>query len=276
MKKPSYTTTDVFNKCISRVRKRSLKKKFNDVLPYIEDAAVKYEVMAENQELHLFSDDLCNNHDVTIKEMETIYTERMVDKASAGRGIYDEIMSLSINWTCPACGQRKVSSLDHYLPKAFYPSLVVTPFNLIPSCDQCNKKKLDRVPESVEESTLHPYYDEIGNDRFLFSRVIKSTPPVIDFYIKPPETWDEIKAKRVQFHFETFELNFLYRVHAVDEIMGQIEYWNDLSKSELSEELSKQARSRSKFQANSWQTAFYEGMSKSPWFCDKGFNQFLI
>lgn len=183
-------------------------------------------------------------------------------------------MNASTNWTCPICGQRKVSSLDHFLPKSMYPSLVVTPINLIPACDQCNKKKLDAAPISNEQTTLHPYFDDLGDERFLFAKVIHSIPPIINFYIDSPINWSKEKARRVEYHFETFELNLLYSVHAVDEILGQVYYWNELIEEDLRDELSKQAVSRAKHHPNSWQTAFYESMAQSEWFCKGGFHDF--
>lgn len=62
---------------------------------------------------------------------------------------------------CPACGELgRPNTLDHYLPKGKYPHFCVTPANLFPMCDACQKAKLEKTG-SVNEPRffLHPYFD---------------------------------------------------------------------------------------------------------------------
>ncbi|RXY99171.1 hypothetical protein DMO16_05545 [Fictibacillus sp. S7] len=70
--------------------------------------------------------------------------------------------------------------------------------------------------------------------------------------------------------------NLLYSMHAIDEIVGQADYWKQLNKKELKNQLALQAeRSRRKVQPNSWQTALYEGTSQDDWFCSEGYKKFV-
>ncbi len=272
---PEFTAADVFSTCISKVRNKDLKTRFQAILPHITSAEEKYRKLATDSKLYTFKDDLCSKTNVTLEEMKAVYTQRMANSGGPGYETYNALKRGTFNRTCPICGQRKVSTLDHFLPKALYPSVVVTPINLVPACPECNKIKLDDDPESSEEETLHPYFDDLGRDRFLFAEIIKDNPPVVNFYIQPPVAWNKVLTEKVKNHFNCFDLNILYSLHAVDEIVGQAEYWTQLSKNELKEQLAFQAESRKKAHPNSWQTAFYEGASQDDWFCTKGYKEFI-
>ncbi|MEN8698426.1 HNH endonuclease [Bacillus infantis] len=275
IKQPEFTAADVFSTCISKVRNKDLKKRFQAVIPYITIAEEEYRKLATKSKLYTFRDELCLNHNVTIEEMKAVYTQRMANSRGPGYETYSILKRGTFNRTCPICGQRKVSTLDHYLPKAFYPSVVVTPINLIPACSDCNKSKLDDNPQTSEEETLHPYFDDLGSSRFLFAEIIKDDPPVVNFFIHSPVSWSKVLTEKVKNHFNSFELNLLYSIHAIDEIVGQADYWKQLNSIDLKNQLALQAKSRRKVQPNSWQTAFYEGASQDDWFCNEGYKKFI-
>jgi 5-methylcytosine-specific restriction endonuclease McrA len=272
---PEFSAAEVFSTCISKVRNKDLKKRFQAVIPYITSAEEKYRKLATESKLYTFRDELCSNTNVTLEEMKAVYTQRMANSGGPGYETYNALKRGTINRTCPICGQRKVSTLDHYLPKTSYPSVVVTPINLIPACSDCNKIKLDDDPQTSEEETLHPYFDDLGSDRFLFAEIIKDNPPVVNFYIHPPVEWDKVLTEKVKNHFDSFKLNLLYSIHAIDEIVGQAEYWKQLNTEDLKDQLALQAESRRKAHPNSWQTAFYEGASQDDWFCSEGYKKFI-
>lgn len=273
--KPSFSLNEIFSSCIVEIKSKDLKLRLKECLDDMIIAEQEFEKLAKISCLFTFEDNLCDIRRVSKKEMKNVYSNQMVPKNKPGRNIYDKILSAPFNRTCPICGQRKVSQLDHFLPKTFYPSFVITPINLIPSCAECNKKKLDKLPVSSETETLHPYFDNLGAERFLFSSITNTTIGIINFEIIPPKSWSELTSLRVKNHFESFDLNLLYSIHAIDDIIGQADYWIDLDEESLKDELKKQAKSRIKSNPNSWQSAFYEGMSESVWFCQGGYKFFL-
>ncbi|MFS0873950.1 HNH endonuclease [Paenibacillus xylanilyticus] len=275
LNRPEVQVEDVYSTCVRQIRNKQLRRRLEDCLSDVIEASDRFAELAEESKVYTFKDYLCEKNEVTIDEMKEVYNGRMAAKKSRGRVFYDKLMSSPFNFTCPLCGQRKVSQLDHVLPKAEYPSLVVTPDNLVPSCPECNKKKLDKTPTSSEEETLHPYFDDLGSERFLFASISSSKPASIYFYIHPRPDWTEQKATRVEYHFKFYELNTLYCIHVIDEIAAQAAYWDDLSMEVLKEEMKRQAKSRIKHNPNSWQSAFYEGMAENEWFCNKGYNELL-
>jgi hypothetical protein len=80
---------------------------------------------------------------VTTEEMSRLYKGHFSRMKSPSRHMYDAIMTSSWKGFCPLCSHRQVTTLDHYLPKSLYPIFAVTPLNLIPSCSDCNKAKLN-------------------------------------------------------------------------------------------------------------------------------------
>jgi len=62
---------------------------------------------------------------------------------------------------CPGCGELgRPNTLDHYLPKGKYPHFCVTPANLFPMCDACQRAKLEKTGTAHEPRFfLHPYFD---------------------------------------------------------------------------------------------------------------------
>lgn len=76
---------------------------------------------------------------------------------------------------CPTCGSQAASTADHVLPKAAWPVYSFFSKNLVPACDQCNRKKSDKFFAEVDGARpIHPYYDD-----FLLGRVVvaKLSPP---------------------------------------------------------------------------------------------------
>jgi 5-methylcytosine-specific restriction endonuclease McrA len=92
------------------------------------------------------------------KSFKTLYTHPQ--EGSAQGAVLDDLNNHELN-LCPACGEfGKPNTLDHYLPKGKYPHFSITPANLFPMCDSCQKEKLEKT-HTVQESRLflHPYFD---------------------------------------------------------------------------------------------------------------------
>jgi hypothetical protein len=213
--------------------------------------------------------------EVTIKEMKDVYTNFFVPKASLGRFLYDKILALPHNSKCPYCFHRQVSTIDHYLPKAYYPLLSIVPYNLVPSCKDCNTGMLSQHATQASEEMLHPYYDNIESELWLKAEVIQTSPVSVSYYVDCPGSWNDLLKKRVKFHFNTLELNLLYSLEAANELNNiryllQNEY--DIGgQMGVRQHISEQANSRRRNHINSWQTAFYTALENDGWFCDGGF-----
>ncbi len=274
---PELDAGDVFRTCISRIRDIDLKERLSTVEPDVIDAAVNFEQLATNTCLHQFAREAVVGGVVSTAEMEAVYTQRMAKKRAPGRDIYDKLISLAPYGKCPLCGHRTVSTLDHHLPKAHYPILVVTPLNLVPSCSDCNKSKLSSHPASAREETLHPYFDDIEGEQWLFAEVLPSSPATLLFRVDAPEVWDEILVDRVALHFKTLGLASLYASQAADELLNIRHQLRIIhvagGAAAVQLEMHARAESCREININSWRTATFEAFARSDWFCDGGFDQ---
>jgi len=70
---------------------------------------------------------------------------------------------------CPSCGSPAVTeTLDHYLPKGKYPQFAVTPANLTPMCDPCQRRKGENTGDAVTPRFfIHPYFDTFSLDQIV-------------------------------------------------------------------------------------------------------------
>ena len=271
--KPQDDPEVVFLACIENMRESSLKVNLNLFSSIVRDAAEEYERKAGDS---LFYQMSCNNTlTVTAKQLQQVYENKFSKKGQPGRNIYDKLMSIPAQGVCPLCGQRVVSTLDHYLPKAHFPILSVVPINLIASCSECNKSKTDRIPESAEEQTLHPYFDNIDEMQWLYSDIIIGNPVSLRFFVSPPQEWSDLIKSRINKHFEILNLGALYAAHsgselAVQKIMlGKI--FERAGKDGVSQHLQDSYKSYMVIHTNSWQTAMYQSLANNEWYCDGGF-----
>lgn len=274
LQKPTDNPEDVFLDCISNIRNSSFKARLLACKNEIIKASQEFETKAVTVELHTINTQDKVANIVLADEMVKIYKTKLAKKRQPGRKYYDKIISAAPQGICPLCGQRTVSTLDHHLAKSKYPALAVAPNNLIPSCSDCNKKKLDTSPSSSEEETIHPYFDNFEDNIWLYAEVIKSAPIALRFFVSPPTQWDLVKKKRVQFHFNIFCLLPLYSSHAAVEINNihhqLIQLFHSSGPDAVQKHLLESAMSREKAHLNSWQAAMYRALANSNWFYTEG------
>lgn len=211
---------------------------------------------------------------VSKSELIKLYNSKFSKLGQLPRGkYYDKIRSGAPLNICPLCMKRVVSTVDHVLPKGSFPGFSVIPYNLVPACKDCNMDKKEFVPKSDKEVHLHPYYDDVCSERWLFVEVLETNPITFKYVIKDVEGWPKVLMERIKKHFEIFNLNILYSIHAASELQSlstlvgvrktggaqQVKYF-----------LETLAIGKLKIHKNHWQTAFYNGLFESDWFCNEG------
>lgn len=275
LERPSLSARSAFNTCIGKVRNPQLAKRLAAAAPAIEAASTQFDRAARRHTLHNIATQDVVAPDITVSEMEKVYTQRMAKSGSPGRDIYDEIFASAPGGRCPLCMQRFVATLDHHLPKAHYPALAVTPANLIPACSDCNKAKLDAVPATAEDVPLHPYYDDLGNDIWLTATVLERRPTALRFAITRSGKWDNTLDARVNHHFRSLGLAALFASEAAEELLNirhQLEILRAADPVDgVRDELDRRATSCAAARLNGWRTAAYRAWRESEWFCNGGF-----
>lgn len=271
---PSDDAMQVYRTCISLKIRADVKAQLESVALEIKNAATVFDAAATVAALHTLPTQE-NVGGVPKADIEKVYTQRMVPEDSPGRQIYERLLHSSPHDKCPLCGLGFVTTLDHHLPKAHYPALAVTPVNLIPACSYCNKEKLQDIPTCAEEQTLHPYYDNFEDELWLCAEVVQTNPAALHYYAAPPNTWDDIKAARVRHHLAVFKLAALFGSNAGSELVnirhGLIAIFERGGAAAVRIFLQGQAGTYAAAHLNSWQTAMYQALMDSDWFCEGGF-----
>lgn len=273
--RPEVTASEAYLTCISRVRSASFKARLELAESDILKASEDFEKAAKEGKLHALASSINVGGIVSKEEMFNIYESKMARRAAPGRAIYDKILTAPEHGRCPLCGQRQVSTLDHYLPKSHFPALAVLPSNLVPACVDCNKAKLDTFPKCRGDETLHPYYDDVERESWLSAKVLELKYPVIQFYVNPPDGWDEVTIARVRRHFKMLGLSYLYASQAAVELTSIKHYISELFREAgvqaVKRHLLEMMESCRKAQVNSWRTVTYQALSESDWYCAGGF-----
>lgn len=103
---------------------------------------------------------------------------------------------------CPTCGGEGTFSVDHYLPKASFPNLTLYSLNLVPACD-CNYKRSSVVRgATLNETAIHPYFDDGLNERLMKAEIIGDLDRgEIDVNFVPLSC-QRIHVDKIRFHIE--------------------------------------------------------------------------
>jgi 5-methylcytosine-specific restriction endonuclease McrA len=240
--------------------------------------AEQYEEACRTASLHLLDRAKFNPPKAQTADVEDLVNmyEQRTAPGKPGREVRNAVRNAVVK--CPLCGVGRARQIDHHLPKSSYPYLAIAPSNLLPVCSDCNYTKSDRAPTSYGEQTLHPYFDDIDDDRWLGARfVVDQLDWYVEYFVNPPNSWDPLLTCRVQHHFEVFELARLYEDQSADELVGiagQLETAFDAGGAgDVRAHLLAMARSRTKARNNSWMTALYEAAAGNVWYCSGGFRE---
>jgi len=268
IEKPEDNVRKVFSDCISNFRDEIFKNKLINSIDDIVTYTIDYEEKMLDKNIHNMTvhDEL---NDLSKDDLLKVYKDKMAKKGQPGRKYYDKYMSIPEYDICPYCGQRVVSTLDHYLPKSKYISLVVTPTNLIPACQDCNKAKSDKSIENLDEATINPYFDDLGKDIWLTGEIIKSNDFIMTYKVSKPINWSQELYKRVKNHFKLFNLNKLYSSHAAQELVmvkrKMLRLYNNIGPEAVMKDLKENIDAYS-YRLNSWQVAMYRELLNDSWF----------
>ena len=282
--KPTEDAKTVFLNCISAIDDIDLKRRLTNCADLIENEEENFKDKIKVNELYTLPQTKSRKKTksfrvidgwVTVDEMKNVYSNQFVPAGSPGRQLYDKILFQPLNSKCPFCFHRLVSTVDHYLPKAYYPLLSVVPINLVASCKDCNTGKLADRPTCSTEEILHPYYDNVEDDLWLKARVQHTIPATVDFFVNSPDFWTTNLQERVKFHFKVLDLNDLYSTESATELINikhQLqEQFDSGGSNAVKIHLQDAAQSRRRAYLNSWQTALYAALSTDSWFYSGGF-----
>lgn len=217
---------------------------------------------------------------ISDKEMAKVYTNFLVeqpDSSKIGRIIYDKILSNTYHNLCPYCSQREVKTVDHYLPKSKFITYAIAPVNLLPSCSDCNKSKLDNYTFLEDQMIIHPYFENLSNEVWLGCKVVENVWPITFSYFILDIEGNPILTSRLNYQFSLFELAKLYADNASREfnyrLKSLIKEYNSNPENRALDFIIDNQESYSSENKNSWQTKMFDALSNSSWFLEEALPQ---
>lgn len=125
--------------------------------------------------------------------------------------------------TCQYCTINSVNSLDHFLPKDDNSAFVVHPYNLIPSCTECNSFKLSQWYDTVNQHHifLNLYKDILPAEKYLFVNIlVNSLDDInINFELKNISGIDTHIFNIILSHYTRLNLFFRFKQNCSDTII---------------------------------------------------------
>lgn len=211
---------------------RQLLERVNNGRVDLEASAECYKHLAHEGKLHTIPFTSSQNErdtvvagELTKSDLIKLYDTYFVDQEKPGRRIYDTLMAAA-NEKCPFCGGiGRPRNLDHFLPKARYPQFSIVPFNLVPSCRDCNMDgKGTSFATREEEQVLQPYLDNerYFDEQWIFCRYISGTddePASVEYFVEPPVHWEDAHKLRVKKHFDDFDLALRFSTEASSRLL---------------------------------------------------------
>lgn len=229
---PKITINDTLNACIGEITKPELKQR----LTLSEDLFVQqsslYKSKGKSGVLHTIAPKQLHGSsgqqvfgNLTKSELISLYDYYLRDKPKGkGRELYEEIL-ISVTH-CPCCGGlgERPNTIDHYLPKSYFPQFSILPLNLIPTCSICNTDyKSAKYATTQDAQVIHPILDgaHFFNDQWIFATYQSARddePGSFTFRVSPPDQWSDVDRARVMHHFNQFGLAHRYANKAATEL----------------------------------------------------------
>jgi hypothetical protein len=76
------------------------------------------------------------------------------------------------------------------------------------------------IPATAEDAPLHPYYDNLGDEIWLYATVIERRPTALRFVVSRPTGWSDTLSTRVDNHFRSLGLATLFASEAAEELLN--------------------------------------------------------
>ncbi|RQT14803.1 hypothetical protein DF051_16650 [Burkholderia contaminans] len=152
------------------------------------------------------------------------------------------------------------------MPKDTYPHFCVTPVNLFPMCDACQRAKGTKVGGvGVPRYFIHPYYDVFAGEQIL--SLVISPPfeaPTFDFGVAPGLA--PMETDLAQTHLRELCLAERYAVFFRNQYRRLLRLVNRMrtSNQNVGESLANFSFDAANQSVNSWEHVFYESVLINP------------
>ena len=183
------------------------------------------------------------------------------------------LKKIAPNNKCTYCGIGRPNTLDHYLPHTEYKVFSIHTHNLVPSCQECNRKKSTTASTNINEQYLHAYLHTLPNTTILQGDLEILNPGFLFRFsiIGGNPNWDYLIDK-AKFQFNTLELDNDFQEEANTFMFDQrVSFEKLFAQGDLNDHLAKNYLLAIKgYGLNHWKTAIWRALLLSVDFCTKG------
>jgi len=280
---PNYDPIKLFDVSVNGIDAEPLRKSFIDNRQSILDANVAFYAKTQTQTWCDLPRAAHGNPDAVVagglskRQLKSLYEDYVVRSKGEAREIYDNIL-VKAHGKCPYCGGiGAAKTIDHYLPKAYFPSYSVLPINLIPACRDCNTGMGGKFPTASNLQPVHPYLDapHFFEEKWTTATIVQEVPIVVNFGVSAPVLWSSKDKSRVTQHFRDCDLGERYRLQVWDELAPLISQRKDtlrqLDASQFRVYLLVTAN-ESALPINGWKRTLYHALAATAWFCEADFS----
>lgn len=180
---------------------------------------------------------------------------------------------------CQYCGIGKPKTIDHYLPISLFPEYAVLAINLLPCCNDCNKKKDNYWKSDECRGILNFYVDSIPNKQFIQGKISTSNSlPIISYHFNFDGIDSGLK-NIITSHYSRLDLFERYQKESADEISEICRQLNIYAKEKTSKEISQLLQDDSedlqaRYGKNYWKAVLFEALANNKSFL-KNYRKYL-
>lgn len=266
MKKLSYLDTDYFdwyNDIVAAKRENVLLTRPD----FLDAVKVRYEEYFENfsqENLLLIKDSIyAKNH----PELTSCYKSKTQKVSELITEIKDN-QSIEAKSKCQYCGINKPKTIDHYLPISLYPEFAVLAINLLPCCNECNKKKDNYWKADSFRGILNFYVDNIPDEQFLTASISVQNDLPLTTFTHDFSSIEEDLSNIIRAHFNRLELFDRYDEESAEEISEISRQLSIYSKDKTIDELKVLLKEdseglKNKYGNNYWKAVLRNALSES-------------
>lgn len=260
------------------LNKKGVSKKHSKNIKGIKAALLNdtkiYKKVGVSGDFHKVSGQISNVDEESKKSLKVLY-DTYVKESGVKKFIFD------LSLYCAGCQRgyaTERATKDHFLPSSTYPNFFVLPWNLVPTCGDCNRAKSNVSPKSNKENLPHPYFNsELFKKNWLKVVIQKIKPLKYDLVVN--DLLSRSEKQMVKNHLVAYKLKGTFNTHMSvifaerDDELREIFVNNDSANLRLflQGERQKAYVSPSKLKTY-WpiniEYVFLSGLYDSDWFCD--------
>lgn len=206
--------------------------------------------------------------------LDAIYNSYdLTQKGRTLQNVRDDLKKAAPNKKCTYCGIGTPNTLDHYLPRSTYKIFSIHTHNLIPVCQECNRKKDTLASTNACEQFLHAYFHQLPESTVLYAKLHVLNPGFFfEFSILGGNPQWEKTISRVKFQFSFLNLNSDFQEEATTFMFdNRVAFEGFFSTDKLNDHLAQNyLRAIQGYGINHWKTAIWRSLLQSEDFYKNG------